>query len=220
MRRHSVEKHLPSFARHCANAVGLGVFRLQHGAAPHLLNGLLDNLRCHVGVCGENELIARRWVAVNIRAPAFDCRIDESLHMLRAIFDPVIARQHHGGITRIAVIGQEKNLRFEPAARFNGVGLGGDITLLDGLLVDQKRREVESIFADLAVGKPIFGAQPDPEGVNRRVGDHDWLAHHILKRVYIIARMRDQHLRVFLERRHNSLGRHTRFHNIERNEAV
>jgi glucokinase len=185
----------------------------------HLADAERDDVVGLVGVVLLDELVRRLVVAVQVVVPALDRGLDERLHHCRLGVDEFLRHHHHRRIARIAVVGEQIHLRRD-ALLADHVRLGRQVALLDRRLVDQPRRHVEGVFADLGVLEPVFGVQPDPERADRAVGDHDRLALHVGKRLDVVARVRHQDLRVLLERRHHRAHRRARLHKIEWEKAV
>ena len=102
----------------------------------------------------------------------------------------------------------------------DSVGFAGNITFLNRLRVHNKGRRVEGVPADLRIGESVFCFQPGPERRRSGIGDHDGLPLHVRQTLDVVARMRDQNLRVFLEYRHYGFYLHAFLQHVQGNKAV
>src|SRR5208337_2401560 len=105
----------------------------------HLLHGKGQLGVVDIGILAPDRGIAGAIIAVKIVGPADDRSVDETLHQIGILVDQVPARFDGGGVGLVTMVGEQKDIGLEPALARDGVGLGGDVALLDRILVGDER---------------------------------------------------------------------------------
>src|SRR5271166_6353985 len=143
-----------------------------------------------------DPLVGPGIVAVEVVIPANRGGVDEALDEIRVLLDQLAPRLDQGRIGRVAVVGEQEDVRPELALLLDLVGLSRDIALLDRRLVLDEGCGIEIVWSDVLDLEAVGERQPVVERVDRAGSEVDLFGlRQILPLVQPNAWMRHQDLR-------------------------
>ena len=204
---HLIEEALHPFIRHGADPEHARIAGIDNSVLLQFRHGERQLAVRHLGIVLFDAGICFPIVAIHVAVPPDDRGIDKALHEIRLLRNKIGASFDRGRVAIVAVFGQEKDVWLKAALPLDFIGLRGDITLLDGILVGNERRRIKIVGLHLLFAKPIRVLQPLENRDQIVFADKGRGFGKVVEAIETDARMRHQDQRIFLEQACNDQRR-------------